>query len=123
MKLFVLSAFISLTAQAQSLEPATVVSVHQKGNLMPPMEISARPVETTFKVQVASGGCTDSNSFQIDVQSQGGFYLVSFLRVTADLCEAYLPAGTVIELKTNKLPPQSNIKVTNPLFVTNSFVH
>ena len=50
-------------------------------------------------VNVASGGCTDTNSFRVRVDksegAEGGIphYVLTFERIAVDACKAFLPEG------------------------------
>jgi hypothetical protein len=93
---------------AQSrLEPATVtkVSIDAAG-------------DAQVRVNVGSGGCTRASDFRVVVsQRAGGGQTVRFERVREDVCEAFAPQGTMIDLDVHGLRRSDPIFVENPLFV------
>lgn len=63
----------------------------------------------TVAIRVGSNGCTDKDSFRVDVQKSHGVspktphYVLTFFRVKPDECKAIVPGGTLItfDLKKN----------------------
>ena len=59
-------------------------------------------------VNVASGGCTARESFKVHVEKSGGaegdipHYVLTFERIAADHCKAFLPEGVDLVLDLEK---------------------
>lgn len=66
-------------------------------------------------LQVRSGGCTDKNSFRVQIQETMPLQ-VTFERVRQDFCEAYFPYGKSVQYTWAELgiPPGARLVITNP---------
>lgn len=118
-QLFLLSAgLFSVTAMAKNLEPVLIESVQSRADYMPP----SRGGVSVIKVRVPSGGCTNSTSFQVNVDVVDNEQVLSLVRVRPDHCEAYFPNGVSIELYAAPLRHMP-VKLANPLMVHISETH
>ena len=71
------------------------------------------------RVNVGSGGCTRASDFRVVVSSRaGGGQALRFDRIGQDVCEAFAPQGTMIDLDVHGLRKSDPIFVENPLFVS-----
>ena len=87
-------------------------------------ELSIRDGKLAFRT--ASGGCTDSSSFVVDiVAARDGpagvrHYRLTIRRVRADDCKALLVDGVLIELDLERdlgLTGRYSIQITNPVLM------
>lgn len=75
----------------------------------------------SINIQVASGGCTNKNSFRVKkiFNLRSNVFQLAFVRVVPDNCEAYFPEGRVISFTYEDLNLESgqNFQIVNPLSV------
>jgi hypothetical protein len=78
-----------------------------------------------FIVRVASHGCTDKNSFKIDVKKEVGLslkaphFVLTIIRIKPDECKAIVDGGTLVLYKLEKdleLKGDFTYSITNKVF-------
>lgn len=120
----VLTAVVGFqTANAGDLEKVLVKGISQSGNLMPGPVDLPKLIRSTLVVNVESGGCTEPEDFVLVVNQTEKVQEVTVVRTKPDFCEAYLPGGEDVELKTTELLAKKPIQVLNPLKVKEQFVY
>jgi len=111
-KIIVVASSVTLLWAAPSLaqtrlEPATVTKV----------TIDAAG-DAQVRVNVGSGGCTRASDFRVVVSPRAaGGHTLRFERLRQDVCEAFAPQGTMIDLDVHGVHRSDPIFVENPLFV------
>jgi hypothetical protein len=104
-----LTLLIAAPAHAQSrLEPASVTKVTFDA-----------AGDAQVRVNVGSGGCTRATDFRVIVVTRpSGAQALRFERIGQDVCEAFAPQGTMIDLAVHGLKKGDPVFVENPLFVS-----
>jgi hypothetical protein len=75
--------------------------------------------DAQLRVNVGSGGCTRATDFRVVVSARAaGGQTLRFERIGQDVCEAFAPQGTMIDLSVHGLKKSDPIFVENPLFVS-----
>ena len=84
--------------------------------------MGAQVYGNSIKIQVHSGGCTTKQSFLVkkSLNRVKNSTDLTFFRIVADKCEAYIPEGRVLNYSMSdlRLPANQKFNITNS-FVTN----
>ena len=122
-----LAMTVSTLAQARSimkpLEPVLVKSITLEGDFMPGPGFRPHNPLTVLKVQVDSNGCTDAEDFKVVVTDAIGGKQVSIIRVKPDLCRAFFPQGTEVELTTGFVGFGQKVFLANPVRLEDNTTH
>jgi hypothetical protein len=102
---------IKVVSSTNSIEQTTVhnnLLQFETNDYQPQLEtlMGVEIIEDKLKIRVSSGGCTDKDSFRINVIK--GFtgippYIVEIYRIIPDYCKRYMPEGVVLEYKLSDI--------------------
>ncbi len=99
--------------------PLVAVSAERNEEVLMGVNITDREIE----LHVASGGCTNRNSFSIEIDKEGAGklpYVLRVYRVKPDDCEAFLPGGVIVSFSKDELGLSEifEMSLTNKLGIT-----
>ncbi|MDE1461323.1 hypothetical protein [Spartinivicinus poritis] len=80
---------IKIAALAGALITSSFVAAEGTKEVLMGVDILPNSIE----LHVASGGCTNADSFIINVDKSASPYSVTILRIQPDFCEAHIPDG------------------------------
>ena len=114
---------IASARSVQPLEPIFVKALELHGDFMPGPGFIPRNPLTLIKAQVPSNGCTSAESFKVVSKDILGGKLLSIVRVKPDLCRAFFPEGTEVELTTEVVGFGQTVAFANPIRIDDQTTH